>query len=116
MLCSPQHCTPPHHTAPRKSPEHPMRERFPLCRGWGSGLGRLAWQNTLKALRATSTFDFPPVTSVSDFLLHQLSWFYPSQQLSTTQLLAHSSPLPVGWGGESKKSKDRELREEQFNN
>ena len=34
-----------------------------------------------------------------------LSWFNTSQQPSTTQPLPHSSPLPVGWGGESGKKK-----------
>lgn len=28
-------------------------------------------------------------------------WFNASQQGSTVQLLTHSLPLPVGWGGES---------------
>ena len=33
-----------------------------------------------------------------------MSWFKPSQQLSTMQPLPHSpAPLPVGWGGESGK-------------
>ena len=35
------------------------------------------------------------------FIYILLSWFNPSQQLSTMQLLPHSPPpLPVGWGGE----------------
>ena len=36
-------------------------------------------------------------------MFYKVSWFNPSQQPSIMQLLAHSSPLPVGWGGELKK-------------
>ena len=56
---------------------------------------------------------FIPLTEQTNLLYEsvQLSWFNPSQQLSTTQPLAHSSlPPPVGWGGESKTSETRGLR------
>ncbi|KAK4806483.1 hypothetical protein QYF61_013976 [Mycteria americana] len=36
--------------------------------------------------------------------MQTVSWFRPSQQLNTTQLLAHSHP-PVGWGRESEEQK-----------
>uniref|UniRef100_A0A8D0ERT6 Uncharacterized protein n=1 Tax=Strix occidentalis caurina TaxID=311401 RepID=A0A8D0ERT6_STROC len=37
-------------------------------------------------------------------------WFNPSQQLSTTQTLAHSLPCPSWMGRESERSKTHGLR------
>jgi len=44
------------------------------------------------------SFNLIQITFITSVL-----WFNPSQRLNIMQLLTHSSPAPVAWGGELKK-------------